>query len=330
MKLGVILPHTKLYGGVKRFLELGNLFIASGHTFCVYSEEGIAPDWFPFKGETKPFAALEREPPDVLFCVEIRYTDLFLRATAKHKIFYHIRLNEKMEKILKYPEIEIFACSSNAYEYDRKKYGITPFKAFGGIGYANYQAKTSYAIPTDRPVCIMAYGRLERSKGTMQVVRACEILYKKGYNIKLLLFDTPSNEKNNRRLARFKANVPYEYVLNHPFEKNSELFNRADIFVSAERKNAGWSNTVAEAMACALPVVATSYGTKDLMIDGVTALHTYKYPFFIWRKIRKLIEDETLRKQLGENARKHVAQFDWQILARKIEKHLEEQLQSSE
>lgn len=26
MRIGTILPHTKLYGGVRRFLELGNLF----------------------------------------------------------------------------------------------------------------------------------------------------------------------------------------------------------------------------------------------------------------------------------------------------------------
>ena len=38
MHLGVILPHTKLYGGVKRFLELGNIFIELGHTFTVYGK----------------------------------------------------------------------------------------------------------------------------------------------------------------------------------------------------------------------------------------------------------------------------------------------------
>ena len=53
MHLGVILPHTKLYGGVKRFLELGNIFIELGHTFTVYTVEGKSPSWYDFKGETK-------------------------------------------------------------------------------------------------------------------------------------------------------------------------------------------------------------------------------------------------------------------------------------
>ena len=41
MKLGVLLPHTKLYGGVKRFLELGNIFVEKGHDFYVFTPDGL-------------------------------------------------------------------------------------------------------------------------------------------------------------------------------------------------------------------------------------------------------------------------------------------------
>lgn len=321
MNLGVILPHTLLYGGVKRFLELGNLFIRSGHTFTVYTGDGIAPDWFDYKGNTSRFERLKEDPIDVLFCTEVKYLDLLVTSAAKRKIFYHIKITEKIQQALKYPDIEIFACSSNVYQYDKKKFGIEAFQAFGGVTIASYQVKDSYHVPTDRPFYIMAYGRLSRVKGTMSVVKACETLYKKGYNIKLLLFETPTNDKLQKRLDNFKASVPYEFILNHPFDKNSELFNRADLFVSAER-HAGWCNTAAEAMACGVPVVATSAGTKDLIIDGETGLSTYKYSFFIWRKIRKFMEDEALRKRIGQQARVHVEQFDWEQLACRIETHL--------
>ena len=50
MRLGVLLPHTKLYGGVKRFLELGNIFVEKGHDFCVYTPDATPPDWFSYKG----------------------------------------------------------------------------------------------------------------------------------------------------------------------------------------------------------------------------------------------------------------------------------------
>jgi hypothetical protein len=34
MHIGVILPHTLLYGGVKRYLLLGNWFVTAGHVVC--------------------------------------------------------------------------------------------------------------------------------------------------------------------------------------------------------------------------------------------------------------------------------------------------------
>lgn len=321
MHLGVILPHTKLYGGVKRFLELGNIFIELGHTFTVYTIEGKAPTWYDFKGETKTFVDLKKDDIDALFTTEVRFLEQLVTANTKKKIFYHVRMTEKVQKTLKYPDIEVFACSTNIYLYDKKKYGIEAFKALGGVNVLNYLEKTDYSVKV-RPFCVMAYGRLaEKVKGTKYVVKACEKLYKKGYNIKLLLFDTAISEKAQKLIDNFSTCVPYDFVQNHPFDKNSELFNRADVFVAAEG-HAGWSNTVAEAMACALPVIATSAGTRDLLIDGVTGLHTWRYAFIIRRRLKTLIENEGLREQLGKAARKNVENFDWRVLARNIESHL--------
>lgn len=321
MHLGVILPHTKLYGGVKRFLELGNIFIESGHTFTVYTVEGKAPSWYDFKGETKTFADLKKDDIDALFTTEVKFLEQLTTAHAKRKILYHVRMTEKIRKAFKYPDIEFFACSTNIYLYDKKKYGIEPFKALGGVNVENYQEKTDYSVK-GRPFCVMAYGRLaERVKGTKYVVKACEKLYKKGYNIKLLLFDTAISEKAQKLIDNFSADVPFEFIQNHPFDKNSELFNQADVFIAAE-KHAGWSNTVAEAMACALPVIATKAGTYDLLMDGITGLRTLRYSFLIRRKLKALIENEELRARLGKAARKNVENFDWHVLARNIEQYL--------
>ncbi|RHJ84848.1 glycosyltransferase family 4 protein [Parabacteroides sp. AM08-6] len=323
MNLGVILPHTKLYGGVKRFLELGNVFIELGHRFTVYTVEGIAPDWFDFKGETKTFDKLKEDETDALFTTETKFIDELVNANAKRRILYHVRITENLRPFLKHKNIEIFACSTNIYLHDKKKYGIEAFKALGGVNTANYQPKTDYLVK-DRPFVVMAYGRLvERVKGTKYVIRACEKLYKKGYNIRLLLFDTAVNEKAQSLIDNFATIVPFDFVQNHPFDKNSELFNRADLFVAAER-HAGWSNTVCEAMSCALPVIATRAGTKDLLIDEETGLLTRRFTFLFRRKIKRMIEDEALRERLGRNARRHVEQFDWHNLARKILVHFNE------
>lgn len=317
MNLGVILPHTKLYGGVKRFLELGNIFIKLGHNFTVYTIEGKTPDWYDFKGETKSFGKLKEDTIDALFTTETKFLEELITANTRRRIFYHVRITENLRPILKHRNIEIFACSTNIYLHDKKKYGIEAFKALGGIDIANYQPKNNYIVK-DRSFCIMAYGRLvERVKGTKYVIKACERLYKQGYNIRLLLFDTAVNEKAQNLIDNFSTPVPFDFIQNHPFEKNYELFNQADLFVAAER-HAGWSNTVCEAMSCGLPVIATKAGTIDLLIDNETGLRTLRYTFLFCRKIKRMIEDEALRERLGRNARKQVEQFDWQKLAHKI------------
>lgn len=321
MNLGVILPCTLLYGGVKRFLELGNIFIELGHQFTVYSPEGTQPEWFDFKGNVKTFEELPAESLDALFFTEIRYIEVLRSSTAKRKIFYHVSNDKQSRQIAKMKDIEVLACSTNIYEHD-KKFGLNDFKAIGGVNLSIYHPKTDYRVAEDRPLQILAYGRLAmRCKGTKYIVRACERLYKKGYNIKLLLFDTPINAKGHRRLAEFSAKVPYEFILNHPIDKNSELFNRADIFVAAEGQ-AGWSNTVAEAMACAIPVIATTAGTRDLLFDKETGLICRRNSFSIRRKLKMLIKDEQLREYLGKKGRAQVENFDWHQLAKQLEQYL--------
>lgn len=319
MILGVLLPHTKLYGGVKRFLELGNIFVEKGHRFIVFTPDGQAPTWFNFKGEMQTFDHINDTELDALWTTTVKMMPRVLASKARHKIFYHVRKSEKLGKLLKNPNVEVFACSTNVYEHDLKKYHRTAFKAIGGVTIANYQPKRSYEV-SSRPFVVMAYGRLiERVKGTKYVVSACEKLYAKGYDIKLLLYDTPLDKGGVKRIREFTCKCPFEFVTNHPFNRNSELFNRADCFVSAENpKYTGWNNTVAEAMACGLPVISTKAGTLDLLRDGKNGIRSARWRFCFARHIKTLYRDEKLRKRLGETARRDIVEFDWSVVAEKI------------
>ncbi len=326
MKLGVLLPHTKLYGGVKRFLELGNIFVEKGHDFCVYTPDAKAPDWFPYKGRMATFEQAATDKLDAVWTTTTAFVPKMAAMDARHKIFYHVRVKEDLRDILRYPDVEIFACSSNVYDHDVRRYHRKPFLAVGGVTMANYQAKSDYAFDPQRPFVVMGYGRIaERVKGTKYVVKACERLYRKGFNIRLLLFDTALSPQWQQKLDAFTCKCPFDFVQNHPFERNSELFNRADCFVSAENpRYSGWNNTVAEAMACGLPVVSTCAGTKDLLTDGVNGILSARWVFCFQRHIARLYRDEELRRRLGTAARQHVKRFDWNILADRILNHIEQ------
>lgn len=321
MRLAALLPNTKLYGGVKRFFELGNAFIDLGHSFTIYTPDGTPPDWFDFRGEILTFSDLAHHELDVLFYTEIPFTELAITSKAKRKIYYHVRKKENLKKVLQHDGIEVFANSENLYLYDKQKFGINTFKAVGGINLdlSKFVPKTK-VIPSTYTILI--YGRLaEKRKGTHLVVRACELLYLTNKNIRLVLYDTPVNDKAARKIDKFKTFVPYEYVLNHPFNENYKLFNEADLYVSAER-GAGWSNTCAEAMACGTPVIATSSGNKDFLIHNKTGVVVRRGVLPIYFALKKLLNDVEKQVEFSYAGRKEIEKYDWKKLAENIQNHL--------
>jgi len=266
------LPHSQLYGGVKRFFELGNLFVENGHNFTVFNEQGDLPDWFSFKGRITTIHEVPNFNLDALFFTEPRYYPIVANAKACRKIFYFVRGQEYLKDIIKDHSFEIFTNSTNLYNECIRRYGVKPFRAFGGIDTEMYKPEEYKMRTQDDPFLVLGYGRLNKKrKGTKYVIRACERVYRKHKNIKLILFDTPTDEKARILIENLKCRVPFEFVVDHPYDKNPELFHRVHAFISAESEyRAGYSNTSAEAMACGIPVIGTKSGTRDFLIDGVT------------------------------------------------------------
>jgi glycosyltransferase involved in cell wall biosynthesis len=318
MKAGVILPHTRLYGGVKRFIELGRIFNKAGHTFTLYTPDGIAPNWTRDDVRVAPIGELMNESNDMLFVTDRKYKNFLLKASARYKIFYHVSLHHKARIMIRDKRFHVFACSSNVVRYDRLVFCRTPFLAAGGVNTELFVPKQAVKTEEKHEFTVLVYGRIhERVKGTHLVVKACEKLYKKYPFIRLILFDTPVNASMSMAIENFKTSVPFQFILNHPVEDNAALFHKADIFVAAE-KGAGWANTVAEAMASGIPVVATRSGTADILIDGITGIRVRRNVNSIARGISKMIKSPELRETLALNGRRHIEKFTWQILAGKI------------
>lgn len=328
MNLAVILPTINLWGGVKRFLELGNIFVARGHNFSVYTPEGTPPSWFAYNGETKSFASLPSSDHDVLFATEVKFLNLLKSSRATHKVFYHVLEREDLRQVLGDPEIKIFVNSTNLYRHDIRKYRIYPFKAVGGVDFGGFTPK-DHGLRSG-PTTILTYGRLTmRRKGTRFVVKACERLYRKGYDIRLILFDTPLDEKSQSLIDNFSCSLPYKFITNHPVAENNSLFHQADIFASAEH-SAGWANTCAEAMAARLPVVATDSGTKDFLKNDVTGIIVRRNSYSVARGLKRLLDSPELAARLADAGNRRVRNFDWTVLADKILRYFQNENQDSE
>ncbi len=323
MRLAVILPNTKLYGGVKRFFELGDALLRMGHTLVVFSPQAERPDWYEGDVEVASIDTAYNRPFEAAFITETQFLPVLTVMKAVRKILYFVRPSDSLKILKRYPDVEVFANSTNSWETARSKYGIEAFQAYGGVNTKAYFPKTIQPTGNGEPVVVLTYGRIvEKKKGTMLVVKACERLQRRGYNLKLLLFDTPVNEKAERAIRNFKASVPFEFVVGHPVGKNVELYHRADIFVSAERK-AGYSNTSAEAMASGLPVIGTTSGTRDFLLHRETGLVVSRWSWRIASAIAMLIDDFELRRTLAHAGRRKIEEYNWDTLAARIVEHLD-------
>jgi glycosyltransferase involved in cell wall biosynthesis len=320
---GAILPGVGVFGGVRRFIEIGNELVRRGHRFVLYHPSGERPSWLPFAGVTRPLEALDSARHDVLLCNDPPMLYWFDRAIARRKFFYCVLEKLQDEKrILTNPEWTILANSTGIQKRIHKKYGVRAAPVIGGLDARVFRARTDVR-PNDGPFRILAYGRVSRrAKGVPLVVKAVEdfardIASKRA--VQLVLFDAigPGNERDPR--DQVKSRVPIDYQLNLSQPDLAALYGSCHVFVSAERK-AGWSNTVAEAMACGLPVVCTRSGTLDLAIHKRTAWTTHwRHPWFLKRGVRALFDDETLADALRRAAQEHVQQFAWPYVVDQLE-----------
>ncbi len=318
MRIAALLPHVEIYGGVRRYLEIGNELAKRGHYFVLFHPQGHKPEWLEFKGQVQPLSSLDKENFEIGLCSEYSLLPYYEKLRARAKFFYFLLEGHRQEKKVIKRNFYLIGNSEGMCRRIRKKYKRPCYKIAGGIN-----PKIFYPLPKQTrkdEFRILAYGRLsKRRKGTRYVIRAVEKLYRKYPNLKLLLFDSLVGKEKKDPRPEIKTKVPYEFYLNLPQEKMAWLYSQADVFVSAEWR-AGWSNTTAEAMACCLPVVCTRSGTADFAVHGQTALiSSFPFPLFLRRQIEKLIKNEGLRQKLAQAGYERITVFTWQAVADNLE-----------
>jgi glycosyltransferase involved in cell wall biosynthesis len=171
---------------------------------------------------------------------------------------------------------------------------------------------------TDAPV-ILSVGRLVEKKGFPDLLRACDILRRKGYAFRCLLVgDGPERPA----LEAMVRSLQLEDIVGMPGSYSQEellpLYRRATVFALPCRilKNGdrdGIPNVLLEAMAVGLPVVSSAVsGIGELVRDGENGLLVHERDDkALAAAIESLVRDGSLRERLSENARTTVAaRFD--------------------
>lgn len=314
LDFAVLLPGVGVFGGVRRFLEIGNELVRRGHRYTIYHPGGDRPDWLPFLGEVKPLSELAAARHQIAICNDPPLLEEFERARADVKFFYFVLENIRGEReIARNGSWSALANSTGMADRLWSRYRVRANRVIGGINLGTFHPGESRESGEYR---ILTFGRLSRrKKGVPIVVSAVEMFSRRlgetERPVKLVLFDHigPGNEADPR--DGFRCDVPHEFHINLGQEDLSALYRGCDAFVSAE-KRAGWANTVAESMACGVPVVCTRSGALDLAVNGETAVVVRRQRWFVERGLRSLHTDPSRAHRLREGAIDRVRSFSWE------------------
>jgi len=183
------------------------------------------------------------------------------------------------------------------------------------------EARRLLGLPLERPIALFV-GRLEPVKGLDTLLRALSQLPSS-----VLLLVVGGDEGDNagrqclRELARnlgvegqvaFRPAVPHEML---PL-----WYNAADVCVIPSHYES-FGMVALEAMACGVPVVASRVGgLQETVIDGATGLLVWPpRPDVLAPRLAALLEDEALRRRLGQEARRRAQAYHWEAVATQVE-----------
>ncbi len=157
-------------------------------------------------------------------------------------------------------------------------------------------------------------GRLSEEKGILDLLQISE---KIPNNIHLIIIGSgPEESKIKEKIKKF-TNI---HFLGYQSKENTiKLIQGSDILIQPSIMEGGTSSTLLEAMACKIPIIATSVGgNKETIIHMKTAyVVSPNHPDEIYDAINDLLSNPEKRKILSENAFKIVINYDWEHVGQK-------------
>lgn len=318
MIISTFLPHVGVFGGVRRFLELGNVWAAQGHGVTLFHPEGTAPGWLPFAGEVRRLADATGGSCDLAVCADDATFDLFIQQRAQRHLYYCVIEGDRAAaRAAAHAHVRLAANSGALIAALERRAGRAVIDGRGGINL--YQFRPDPGRRAETPLRVVLNGRRSRpKKGTDLLLEALRGLEGRVPPFEIVMFDTigPENRQDPRDGARLPKNA--RFFLGPTQEELARLYQSAHVFAAAERK-AGWCNTALEAMACGAAVVCTNSGTRDFARHEENALVArFRHPWFLGRALFRVLTDAPLRETLGTRAVEAAEPWSWDGLAHRL------------
>jgi glycosyltransferase involved in cell wall biosynthesis len=179
--------------------------------------------------------------------------------------------------------------------------------------------KSDYEISPDKPVKIVAHGRLHEKKGYGVFVNAIKLLARNGFDCSCRIAgDGPERQALQKQITGEK--LEDRIALAGWTDSVADFLAPGDIFVLPSFQE-DFPLAVLDAMASGMPIVASAIdGPKDFLVEGETALLVPPgEPSALAHAIERLIVDNTLRETLGRAARAEaVAKYGFDAVGRQL------------
>ena len=165
---------------------------------------------------------------------------------------------------------------------------------------------------------ILFFGRIWKYKGLEYLIKAEPMITKEMPDAKIIVAGTGEDFKKYEEMMMNRDNfiVHNRYI---PYKEGAELFQRCSV-VALPYIDASQSGVIPTAYGFKKPVVVTNVGSiPEIVDDGVTGfIVPPKNPEALAEAIVKLLKDEKLRKEMGENAYKKLkTDLSWDKIAEK-------------
>lgn len=171
---------------------------------------------------------------------------------------------------------------------------------------------------------VLFSGKLTKYKGVEYLITAA----RKIHGEVVILGDGPERLRLEEKAKQFNLNnVHFVGHLGAGIKKLVPYYSRADVFVAPSVWDEPLGLVILEAMSCQTPVVVTRKGGIPLAVkDGYNGFFVRpRNSSEIVEKVNKLLDNESLRYKMGQNARKSVEKkFSWEIIGKRFERMYEE------
>ncbi len=152
--------------------------------------------------------------------------------------------------------------------------------------------------------------RWDPMKDHATFIKAASIVANKKHNVYFLLIGKNVEESNQVLNQLLGRNGLKGKVFLKGFVDDIQSINMAlDIACSSSAFGEGFSNTIAEAMACGVPCVVTDVGDSAWLVDQTGRVVPPRNPEALAGALRELIQNPELRRNLGNNARKRIHNY---------------------